>query len=155
MCKLVLFRAEDGSKRWSTLTRPDGSQIQVQTLEQHLDCSGKPAPEPGYRLSETKRDMDAATHYHMDSSYTHYRPGPWRVSRVESYVPDLPVGTEFAEIVVCTCEYTPLPEDTPWREYNVPVVTLDSFGGDEAAFEAFLTTDEAKKLGVLESAGQR
>ena len=152
MKKLVLFYAHSGDdeKDWNTLIRAsDGTQQQVRFLGQHT--GSKPAPEPGYRLSETKRDVATAKVYHLDDSDTHYRPGPWVVDSVESYLPDLPIGTEFTEIVVCQCEYSPLPDaDNPWKEYNAPVVHPDAFGGDTEAFEAFKQSEQAQKVTVID-----
>ena len=74
--------------------------------------SGKPAPTESYRLSEYKSGLvgDRPT-------TTHHRPGPWIVETVESYLPDLPAGTEFGEVVICTCGYRPLPEaENSWIE---------------------------------------
>jgi len=43
---------------------------------------------------------------------THYRIGDWEVSKVEEYVPDLPLGT-FESVVICYCRYSPV--NTPLK----------------------------------------
>ncbi|NEZ61992.1 hypothetical protein D0962_04250 [Leptolyngbyaceae cyanobacterium CCMR0082] len=115
----------DESKDWSTLTGSDGSQSQHRLLSQHFDCSpNAEAPEEGYRLSEYKNDPSAYSrplNKREAAGSTHHRPGPWVVTRVESYLPDLPVGTEYTEVVMCWCDYQPLLEaDNPWIEMIMP-----------------------------------
>lgn len=91
-------------------------------------------------LSASSLDPNACQNYYLPGSDTHYRPGPWVVEAVEAYSPDLPVETEFSEVVICQCSYQPLPTaENPWKEDNAPVVTLDSFGGDKEAFKEFLS----------------
>ncbi|EKU99700.1 hypothetical protein Lepto7375DRAFT_1768 [Leptolyngbya sp. PCC 7375] len=111
--KLILFYADSGddSKDYATLVRGDDRQ-ELRLLAQYYDSSNKPIPNEGYRLSEYKRGEIGGV-----LRPTHHRPGPWMVEIVENYVPDLPIGTEFGEVVICTCGYSPLPEaENPWIE---------------------------------------
>lgn len=136
MRKTYLFYANSGTdKDWSTLVKPNGSKTCHRLLSQHFDCTPEgEIPEVGYRLSESNSDN------------TQTRPGPWVVDSVESYLPDLPVGSEFAEICICNCAYQPLPEEeNPWSNVMVggQVTFDDSFGGNEELFSKFLQSDEA------------
>ena len=112
--KLILFYANSGDSGldYGTLTRGDNDNQRLKLLAQYYDSSDSPAPDEGYRLSSYKQaEVDGVTRN------THHRPGPWSVETVESYLPDLPMGTEFGEVVICTCDYTPLPDDeNPWVE---------------------------------------
>lgn len=113
--KLILFYADSGNDEldYGTLTRGNDSQ-ELRLLGQYYDSSNKPAPTEGYRLSEYKSGLVGDD---RRPTTTHHRPGPWMVETVESYLPDLPVGTEFGEVVICTCGYSPLPEaENPWVE---------------------------------------
>ncbi|MDV3349918.1 hypothetical protein QGP82_14530 [Leptothoe sp. LEGE 181152] len=135
--KTYLFYANSGddAKDVSRLIKPNGNESLHYLLEQHFDSTpeGK-IPEMGYRLSE------------RNAEGTHIRPGPWVVESVDSYLPDLPVGSGFAEVVICECGYAPLPEDeNPWTEIarSNQVTFDDSFGGNEELFLKFLQSDEA------------
>jgi hypothetical protein len=98
-------------------------------LAEHSDSSGMPAPEPGYRLNEYKSANGATARY---------RKSPWEVVKTEEYVANI-AGMQECEIVICYCEYNPLPEaENPWVEMNCPMVSLDSFD-DEEAYETWLS----------------
>jgi hypothetical protein len=108
-------------------------------LAEYYDCSDKPAPSEGYRLTEYKQDDEAATFDHRGGT-THYRPGPWQVDRVEEYVGNTGME-EHSEIVICHCRYAPLPDhENPWVEMSPAVVSVESFGGDVEAYEAWKAT---------------
>ncbi len=105
--KTILFYADSGddAKDFSTLVTPTGSKSLHKLIEQHLDPTNGPAPKSGYRLSETSPDG------------THCRQSPWIVYRKESYVPDIPIGTKYIEVVICWCDWQPLSdEENPWIE---------------------------------------
>ncbi|EKU99737.1 hypothetical protein Lepto7375DRAFT_1805 [Leptolyngbya sp. PCC 7375] len=125
--RTYLFYANSGdeTKDTSRLISPTGDETLHSLLSQHFDCSpNAEAPEEGYRLSEYKSDPDAYSRQlspREAAGSTHHRPGPWVVTRVESYLPDLPVGTEYTEVVMCWCDYQPLLEaDNPWIEMIIP-----------------------------------
>ena len=146
----------DEAKDWSTLTRSDGSQSRHRLLAQHHDCRpNAEAPEEGYRLSEYKHDPQAYSTpltERQAAGSTHYRPGPWIVTRVESYLPDLPVGTEYTEVVMCWCDYQPLPEaENPWVEMIIrnEVTFEDSFGGHKDLFGQFLESDTVRDYKIV------
>ena len=59
------------------------------------------------------------------------------MTRVDTYAANTGFE-EFDEVVVAYCEYAPLPEEeNPWRKSQVGQITVDSFGGDVAAYEAW------------------
>ncbi|NEZ57713.1 hypothetical protein [Adonisia turfae] len=125
--RTYLFYANSGddAKDTSRLIASDGQESLHSLLAQHFDCSPDgEAPEEGCRLSEYKSDPSAYSrplNKREAAGSTHHRPGPWVVTRVESYLPDLPVGTEYTEVVMCWCDYQPLPEaDNPWIEMIIP-----------------------------------
>ena len=111
--KLILFYAHSGDDNadYGAVSRSDGFDgFQTNLIAQYYDCSDSPVPSEGYRPSERKKGLIGER-----PTTTHHRPGPWTVERVESYPADLPTGTEFDEIIICTCGYAPLPEDeNPW-----------------------------------------
>lgn len=125
--RTYLFYANSGddAKDTSRLISPMGDETLHSLLAQHFDCSPDgDTPDEGYRLSEYKCDPQTYSRslsQREAAGSTHHRPGPWVVTRVESYLPDLPVGTEYTEIVMCWCDYQPLPEaDNPWIEMIIP-----------------------------------
>ena len=121
--KYIIWRANWGeNKGWRTFS---GTRSLTGILAEHFDSSGKPIPEVGDRLGEHKTEDDG-------SFYA--RVGDWVADRVESYVPDLPVGQEFTEVVICWCKYDPI--DAPWIfQGDKRIVSVESFGGDREAFE--------------------
>ncbi len=145
MHKLILFKADKGeieSYRRQTATKIGESFYRVgnvqsvpsltRTIAEHYDATGKPAPEPGYRLTETvPEDRDS------------FRDNGWEVVRVESYVSDLPVGQEFSEIVICYCAYKPLAVEDSWtKKADRLAPSLDSFAGDEEAYQQWLASQK-------------
>jgi hypothetical protein len=120
--KYIIFRAHwNEQKGWRTFT---GSRSLTGILEEHFDSSGRPIPEVGDRTTEGKKD---------DNGMNYSRWGDWVVDRVESYLPDLPVGQEFTEVVICYCKYDPI--EPVWVEQGKSIVSVASFGGDREAFE--------------------
>ena len=67
------------------------------------------------------------------------------------------MGTEYAEIVMCWCDYQPLPEaENPWSEMIIrnEVTFEDSFGGNKDLFGQFLesnTVEDYKIVGPVPS----
>lgn len=119
--RYIIWRANWNEKQgWRTFS---GSRSLTGILAENFFSSGK-TPEVGGRITEGKKDEDG-THYS--------RWGDWVVDRVESYVPDLPVGQEFTEVVICWCKYDPV--EPVWVPQGKSIVSVESFGGDREAFE--------------------
>ncbi|MBF2029226.1 MAG: hypothetical protein IGS48_21110 [Oscillatoriales cyanobacterium C42_A2020_001] len=143
MRKLILFKADKGEiqkYRSETATTVGESFYRVanagsvpsliDTIAEHYCSSNKPVPEPGYRLTETVPDDQES-----------FRDSGWEVVRVDEYTPDIPYpqGAEFGSIYICYCAYKPLaPEDTWTKKAHRIAPSLDSFGGDKAAYEKWL-----------------
>ena len=133
--RYIIYRANwDEDKGWRTFT---GSRSLTGILAEHFFSSGQ-TPEIGDRLGEHKTDEDGKFYA---------RVGDWVVDRVESYVPDLPVGTEFTEVVICFCKYDPI--EPEWIPQGKSIVSLDSFGGDLEAFQNWLDTADTSNYRVF------
>lgn len=137
MSRLTIFQAstfDELQKAPGGLERLEDMGITGHILRQYFDYSNQPAPSTGYRLKEFKTDGGTASFDHQ-GGVTHHRLSDWRVARAETYVAN--TGYEaFDEVVVAYCEYSPLPdEENPWIEMAPARVTVDSFGGNEKAFE--------------------
>lgn len=137
MSRITIFKASHLSDGEPRTLQPSGASTDI--LAQHLDYSNKPVPQTGYRLMEFKTDDTSATFDHQ-GGVTHRRFSPWQVTRVDEYVAN--TGQELMdEVVVCYCNYVPLPEqDNPWVEVAPALVSVESFGGDVAAYEAWRAT---------------
>ncbi|MBD2137006.1 hypothetical protein H6F32_05255 [Anabaena sp. FACHB-1237] len=111
MSKYIIFKADKGQlENWERmLLSHTGACTDI--LAEHYDGSKKPIPEPGYRLKEF-RQIEEYVDPEFPGASTHYRIGDWEVSKVEEYVPDLPVGT-FESVVICYCRYSPI--NTPLK----------------------------------------
>ena len=71
---------------------------------------------------------------------THYREGDWVVDRVEVFTPDISMGSSVDTIVICWCEYEPInAELIPMPDR---IVSVDSFGGDEAKYQEYLNSQK-------------
>ena len=132
MTQLIIFKAN-----WDTLNKanvhsifPDGGASDI--LSQRLDYSDSAPPVQGERLTE----YDDSQGY---LSPTLYRQSPWVVRAVERFTAE--TGTEFVDaVVIATCDYSPLPTDeNPWESSKIGGIAIDSFGGDEALYEAHRT----------------
>jgi hypothetical protein len=143
MRKLILFKADQGQlKKYRQQTEtPIGSSFYrvanagsvkalSDTIAEHHDSSTQSLPQLGDRLTETVPDD-------RDS----FRDNGWEVVRVEEYTPDIPppYGAGFDTICICYCAYKPLPIEEQWtKKAKRSEVSIDSFGGDAAAYEAWL-----------------
>ncbi|NJK38247.1 MAG: hypothetical protein HC835_11365 [Oscillatoriales cyanobacterium RM2_1_1] len=132
MRKWIVFRAEKRQPGWEDRKYAHTGSL-TKNLFEHYDCSDRELPEPGYRPPEFIR-VEALHDPSQHGQSTHYRKGDWEVTRVETYTPDLPLG-EFDMIVICFCEYNPI--NAPLKPMPPRQVSLDSFGGDEAAYKAW------------------
>jgi hypothetical protein len=92
MRKLILFKADKGEiekyrqktetqigKSFYRIANVDSVPSLINTIAEHYDSSGKPAPAIGHRLMETVPQ-------HRDS----FRDSRWEVVRVEEYTPEIP-----------------------------------------------------------------
>lgn len=119
--RYIIYRAHwNEDKGWRTFA---GSRTLTGILQESFFSSDK-TPEVGDRLTEGKKDEDG-------TNYS--RRGDWVVDRVESYLPDMPVGQEFTEVVICWCKYDPI--EPKWVPQGKSIVSVASFGGDRDAFE--------------------
>lgn len=133
MKKYIIFRAEKREPGWKE-RKLQPSQALTRILAEHLDYSDRPIPAPGYRPKEFIR-VDAL-HNPTEHGYsTHYRTGEWEVSRVETYTPDVPTS-EYEVLVICYCKYSPI--NAPLNPMPDRQVSLESFGGDETAYQQWL-----------------
>jgi hypothetical protein len=145
MRRLILFKADKGEiekYRQHTEIKVGQSFYRIAnagsvpslttTIAEHYDSSGKPAPEIGYRLTETvPEDRDS------------FRDNGWEVVRVEEYTPEIPppYGAGFDSICLCYCAYKPLaPQDVWTKKAHRLAPSLASFGGNEKAYQDWLAT---------------
>jgi len=85
MKKYIIFRAEGSADGWKERKlEPSGALTRI--LAEHIDCSDKPLPEPGYRPAEFVR-VDQLHNPSVHGDSTHYRTGEWEVVQVHSYTP--------------------------------------------------------------------
>lgn len=137
MRKYIIFRAEKRESGWKE-RKLQHTQGLTRILAEHFDSSDSPIPEAGYRPTEFIR-VDAL-HDPSEHGYsTHYRQGEWEVVRVETYTPDMPMG-EFDMIVICHCKYSPV--NAPLQPMPERQVSIDSFGGNQAAYEQWLASQK-------------
>ena len=138
MRKWIIFRADKRQPNWKERKfQHSGSLTNI--LAEHFDSSGREIPEPGYRPPEFIRVEDAIDPQ-FPAAKTHYRKSDWEVVRVETYTPDIPVGTDFGMIVICTCQYNPI--DAPLKPMPERQISVDSFGGDALAYQGYLVTTQ-------------
>ncbi len=138
MHKYIIFQAEPDAEGWEN-RKLEHTQAITRILAEHWDSSSKPAPEPGYRPKEfihVNALHDPSQHAHS----THYRKSDWEVVRVETYSSDLPMG-KYDMIVICYCRYNPI--NAPLHPMPQRQVSVDSFGGDEAAYQQWLESQKS------------
>ncbi|HLP90284.1 MAG TPA: hypothetical protein VK184_17065 [Nostocaceae cyanobacterium] len=140
MGKWIVFRAEKGQPGWQERKYAHTGSL-TKTLAEHYDCSDKQLPEPGYRPPEFIR-VEEFVDPQYPKAKTHYRVSDWEVTRVETYTPDIPVGMGFDMIVICYCKYSPI--NAPLKPMPERQVSLDSFGGDQKAYESWLASEKEK-----------
>ena len=139
MSKYVIYEVSSNTPDQICQDLAKGGDRLWNTLGIHLDYSDAEYPTPGDRpINEYLKDEAGRK--------THSRFTPWVVESVEAYVPDLPIGQRFDEVVICTCAYSPLPEaENPWVPINRLQPTVESFGGDADAFEAWRSDQNAEQ----------
>jgi hypothetical protein len=104
--KYIIFRADWSEEQGAEDRILAHTGAITDILAEHFDSSGKPIPEPGYRLREYHR-IEQFVDPKFPGGSTHSRVGDWEVVRVEKYTPDLPT-TEFEALVICYCQYSPV-----------------------------------------------
>ncbi|MFN6514934.1 MAG: hypothetical protein RMY29_010570 [Nostoc sp. CreGUA01] len=137
MHKYIIFQAEGEDPHWQE-RKLQHSQALTWIISEHWDSSDKEIPEPGYRPPEFIRVNQFADPNYPKSS-THYRKGDWEVVRVETYTPDVPMG-KYDMIVICYCKYNPI--NAPLKPMPERQVSVDSFGGDQQAYEQWLESQK-------------
>ncbi|MEA5471495.1 hypothetical protein [Spirulina sp. 06S082] len=143
MRKWVVFRAEKRQPGWEN-RKLQHTQSLTKILAEHLDSSDSDIPEPGYRPPEFVR-VEQLSDSQYPAANTHYRQGDWEVVRVETYTPEIPLG-EFDMVVICYCQYAPINADLkPMPDRRV---TVDSFAGDEMAYQDWLKSQEKTAIEV-------
>ncbi len=138
MRKWIVFRAEKRQPGWKDRKYAHTGSL-TKTLFEHYDCSDKALPKLGYRPPEFIR-VDQFTDSNYPESSTHYRQSDWEVTRVETYTPDIPVGMDFDMVVICYCKYSPI--NTHLKPMPEHQVSVDSFGGDEVAYQQWLESQK-------------
>jgi hypothetical protein len=131
MHKYIIFQADKGQDEGALQRKLEHTQAMTWILSENWDSSDRPIPEPGYRPEEFVPSGQSPS--------SHYRSGDWVVDRVETYSPDLPMG-KFDLIVMCYCKFDPV--ELPLRAIVAAPVSIESFGGDVIAYEAWLVTQD-------------
>jgi hypothetical protein len=147
--KWVIFREAEGQSLagdWKE-RKLAHSNLLTFIVAEHYDSTGSEPPEAGYRPTEYR----SATSEHV----AQYRKGDWVVVRTEVFVPNIPIGNEFDEIVVCYCVYDPI--EPKWKSFkqDKSIASLDSFGGDREAYNKFLLSDEVDNYEIRFNANER
>ncbi|MEM8640866.1 MAG: hypothetical protein AAGG51_18920 [Cyanobacteria bacterium P01_G01_bin.54] len=141
MHRWIIFRAEPRQPGWQQ-RRLQHTQSLTKILAEHFDASDAPLPEVGYRPLEFIR-VEQLADPAFPGEKTHYRPGDWRVNRVETYSPDIPLG-DFDLVVVCHCEYSPI--NAPLKPLPEREVSQDSFGEDQQAHARWVDSQEKQMV---------
>lgn len=142
--KLILFQPnsgedekyceQNGFETWDVLYRvnhPESPKSSTRFLEEHSDSSGKPLPEPGYRLTRSIKDSEDL-----------FTDSGWEVVKVVTYETDDPEA-DYQIMAIAYCDYLPLSDDEQWtnQAHRYPV-SIDSFGGDELKYQEYMQTQE-------------
>jgi hypothetical protein len=105
-----------------------------------------------YRLKRTVSVGDRLTYHKKKegSPWQSYeiKPSEWVVTKVASYEPcDIEELPEFQGVTIAYCERDPLSleEVAAKTRETITKVSIASFGGDEAAYQDFLNSEEANK----------
>lgn len=138
MRKWIVFRADKHQPGWENRKYAHTESL-TKTLFEHYDCSDETIPEPGYRPPEFIR-VNQFTDPDYPGAKTHHRQSDWEVVKVDTYTPDIPLGTGFDMIVICTCKYNPI--NAPLNPMPERKVSVDSFGGDEKAYEQWVESQK-------------
>jgi hypothetical protein len=139
--KWIVYKADSGEEGipQSSQRKLQHSQALTWILRENWVGANVPTPEPGDRFIDFVR-IDAEHDPDKHAHNTHHRDSDWVVDRVEEYVPDLPTGTEFTEVVICYCKYVPI--DAPLNPMPDRQVSAHSFGGDEVKYQEYLDSQK-------------
>ncbi|MGL5061805.1 MAG: hypothetical protein ACRC62_17690 [Microcoleus sp.] len=74
---------------------------------------------------------------------THYRVGDWEVVSIEQYPTESP-GSKYDLIAVCYCKWAPKP--SPLMPVPNTQISIDSFGGDKAAYQQYLENQTKSEI---------
>ena len=137
MRKYIIFKAQSMSAEgWENrMLAHTGATTDI--LCEYYNSSDEPLPQPGNRPYEFYRIEEFDDPQFPDSD-THYRVGDWEVVRVEQY-PTAEPGSNYDLIAVCYCQYAPKP--SPLMPVPSARISIDSFGGDEAAYQQYLESN--------------
>ncbi|MGB7271808.1 MAG: hypothetical protein WBC69_00840 [Geitlerinemataceae cyanobacterium] len=139
MRKWIVFKATGKEQDWKNRKFAHSGSL-TNIIAEHFDSSNSEIPEPGYRPPEFIR-VEQFTDPQYPAAKTHYRQGDWEVVRVETYEHE--VGRPYADydiIVVCYCQYNPI--NAPLKPMPERQVSIDSFGGDQEAYDRWLTSQK-------------
>lgn len=139
MRKWIVFKADKRQPNWKDRKFQHTGSL-TDMLAEHFDSSNSEIPEPGYRPPEFIR-VEQFTDPQYPAAKTHYRQGDWEVVRVETYEHE--VGRPYADydtIVVCYCQYNPI--NAPLKPMPDRQVSIDSFGGDQEAYDRWLASQK-------------
>lgn len=135
MHKYIIFRTEGEDPQWEERKlQPSGSLTWI--IAEHWDSRPNASiPEPGYRpdIFIKVDDSDPL------GGNTHYKKSDWEVTRVETYPCENP-GSQYDTIVICYCQYNPI--NAPLKMMPQRQVSIDSFGGDNEAYQAWLASQQ-------------
>jgi len=138
MNKYVIFRAEKDQPGWKG-RKFAHTGIGTYILAEHFYSNQ--TPKVGDRITEFVKLEE-----HIDPEYpgasTHCKTGDWEVARIEEYTPEIPLS-DFDSIFICYCHYIPI--NASLRPLPPRIISLDSFGGDEKAYQEYM---ESKTAGV-------
>ncbi len=142
MRKWIVFKATGDEYDWENRKfQHSGSLTNI--LAEHFDSSDSELPQPGYRPPEFVR-VEEFAEVEYPTAKTHYRQSDWEVVHVEIYEHE--VGRPYAEydtIVICYCEYSPI--NAPLKPMPKRQVSIDSFGGNRAAYEGWLESQNNRE----------
>jgi hypothetical protein len=142
MRKYIVFRAEGRQPGWEDRMLSHTHSL-TRILAEYFDSSDRPIPQPGYRPTEFVR-VEAEHEPNSHGWSTHYKTGDWEVSRVETYTSDAEgSASEFGMVVICYCRYNPI--DAKLKLMPDRQVSIDSFGGDRAAYECWLESQKDRQ----------
>jgi hypothetical protein len=142
-------------EQWSELRNTHGPGVEIVLSNGTSSGDHHKLLEVGDRthIYEEMRVPEAA-HPDRPNGNTHWRKSAWVVASVEVYSPDIPIGMEFDEIVVYTCDYAPLPdEENPWVLKAPPVDLRHYLSESDESIELMGITREKLKAMCLERYG--
>jgi hypothetical protein len=135
MGNYIIFHAEKDQPHWEgRKLAHNGRGTFILAENFHGDDT---PPKIGDRITEYVK-VEECIDPDFPGASTHYKTGDWEVCRIEEYVPDIPISglNTFTSIFICHCRYSPL--DAPLKPMPSRIISLDSFGGDEKAYQKYM-----------------